>query len=269
MEVNMSVYRRGDNSPEILKIKTAMNRLGFTLQLTNLFDLEMDAAVRILQKTSRIKVDGIVGPNTMRAIQNTFSLPALLTNKNGIKVLHDVKYQTQRDNKYNPGGTCGPTSMSMAMAFYGAKPTQTAQLEDEIFELLQTPEAQAEFKRSYPWAVGKYNPHNIHGMLQWICNKHFSPVKDSFESGKTWEQLTAALREGPIVVSGHFTGNGHVVCFIGETTSGDIIVHDPYGNWSAGYQKKLPGEYVVYSADDMKRILKPGSGSYHFHRFKK
>lgn len=265
----MSVFRRGNKSPEVLELKTKFNKIGFSLPLTNEFDLELDVAVRILQREKKLVIDGIVGPMTLKALGSVLSLSSNLTAKNGISFLHEVEYQTQKDNKYNPGGTCGPTSMSMAMSFYGAKSIVEKQLEDDIFRILQTAEAQAEFKKTYTWAVGKYNPHNIHGMLQWVCNKYFSPVKDKFLSNQKWEDLRIALLQGPIVVSGHFTGNGHVICLIGETATGDIIANDPYGNWGLGYSKKLSGERVVYRKEDLQRILKPGKNLYHLHKFTK
>ncbi len=265
----MSIFRRGDKSPEIAAIKQAFNAIGFNMVIDNEFDLTLDVATRILQRMSKITVDGVIGPNTMKALKSTLSLEAGLLKNNGIKILHKVGYQTQRDNKYNPGGTCGPTSMSMAMSFYGAKPAAGKQLEDEIFEHLQASDAQAIFKRDFPWAVGKYNPHNIHGMLQWVCNNKYVPIKDTFISHDTWEGLKLALQRGPLVVSGHFTGSGHVICLVGETTGGDIIVHDPYGNWGYGYQRRLPGECVVYNQEDLKRLVKPGGGRYQYHKFSK
>lgn len=69
----MSIFRRGDKSPEIAAIKQAFNAIGFNMVIDNEFDLTLDVVTRILQRMSGITVDGVIGPNTMKALKSTLS----------------------------------------------------------------------------------------------------------------------------------------------------------------------------------------------------
>jgi N-acetylmuramoyl-L-alanine amidase len=67
----MQVYRRDDRGPAVLEIHDKLMRLGLLppdAAGQDLFDTATDRAVRTFQQRRRLRVDGVVGPETYRAL---------------------------------------------------------------------------------------------------------------------------------------------------------------------------------------------------------
>lgn len=254
----MNVRRNSDGS-DTEAVAEELRRLGY-LGLADppyYCDLLMEAYIRHFQYHAGLTNDGIVGPITYARLQATPVMNTDTADSLNI-VCNTVNYETQRDNKNNPHGTCGPTSIGMLISSYADVPDSEAwQLEDQIYELLTSDEGMQRFKRHYSWAVGKYNPWNIHGMLSWAASEYGVPARFSElpEGNMRFERLFELLDKGPVVVSGRFTGSGHIVCVVGYTGIGDLIVHDPYGDWNSRYRDR-DGEYRIYSQSSLRGVLK-------------
>ena len=65
----MQVYRRGDTGPAIAEIRDKLARLGLLEPVeTDLFDDALDRAVRTFQQRRGLRIDGVVGVETYRAL---------------------------------------------------------------------------------------------------------------------------------------------------------------------------------------------------------
>uniref|UniRef100_A0AAU8KWX4 Endolysin n=1 Tax=Serratia phage Kevin TaxID=3161161 RepID=A0AAU8KWX4_9CAUD len=67
----MSILRRGDRGSEVVALQNQLNRLGYNLAADGIFGAGTEQAVRKVQSGAGLVVDGIVGPKTLFAIQNT------------------------------------------------------------------------------------------------------------------------------------------------------------------------------------------------------
>ena len=255
------ILKRGMSGTECSNLNNLLIKVGWDVAPSDTFTLNTLAAVIQFQRAKKLEIDGIVGPKTLVALE---AAPAATSLKPPIVAFHNVPYFKQGDNVNNPGGTCGPTSISMCLAYHGIKPTTQAQIEDEIYVHLQQPDAQAVFKRDFPWAVGNYNPHNIHGMLAWVVKNKYKRG-DKFDA-YTWSEILTHLQTvGPCVINGKFTGSGHIICLVGMTADGDGIVNDPAGNWYAGYRNDKNGNNLIYLREDLQALLKPSGKEPYAH----
>ena len=67
----MPVLKRGSSGPEVLTLQTTLKQLGFDPRgVDAVFGPGCEAAVIAFQKTKGLMADGIVGPNTMSALQS-------------------------------------------------------------------------------------------------------------------------------------------------------------------------------------------------------
>lgn len=66
----MTVYRRGDDGPAVVEIRAKLARLGLLHddQPAGSFDDRTDRAVRTFQQARGLRVDGVVGPETYRCL---------------------------------------------------------------------------------------------------------------------------------------------------------------------------------------------------------
>src|SRR3954454_7402271 len=65
----MQVFRRGDSGPVVAEIRDKLSRLGaFASTTGDQFDDEVDRAVRAFQQRRGLRVDGVVGIETYRAL---------------------------------------------------------------------------------------------------------------------------------------------------------------------------------------------------------
>jgi HAD superfamily hydrolase (TIGR01549 family) len=245
------MLKRNAQGPDVLELQNLLKHLGLDITADSNFGVETEAAVRIFQKRRGLTVDGIVGPKTITEIKSG----KFTSVTKPIKVNLQVPYFTQRDNLIAPGGTCNVTCLAMTMAYLGFKHESLEQLEDYLSKELATDKAIKEFERSFAWAKKqKLNPRNIHGMLLWLA--HQKGFKTRFTTTITLLELEDFLRNyGPVILSGKFTGSGHIVLLTGLTANDDFIIHDPYGNWNTGYVDH-DGRSCIYSLDSMNSILR-------------
>jgi hypothetical protein len=249
--------KRSDVGPEVTTLKGKLKSLGYVLTNSNEFDYVTDATVRHFQEKNGLTKDGIVGPRTEAQLASTKPLEQ---QTNVIQWVANTPYLSQRDNENVPGGTCNVTSLAMILSFWGIKakddPSDAAieQLEDELFLRLEQTDAQEYFKKNFPSLVKQgFNARNVHGMLIWLAKQY--GFVDKYSEGTSWKDMADFGRSfGPMIISGAFTGSGHIVCLTGMTISGDMIVHDPYGDWNTKY-KSREGAFRIYNREDMEQIL--------------
>jgi len=246
------LFTRGQKNNDIQYLKDLLNdRYGANLVEDNHFDLEMEATIRTFQRRFDLDPDGIIGPLTHNILYSQDRTDL------GNPILHHwpVPYLTQRDNRSRPLSTCGPTCCAMVLSSLGiSSPNPAIQLEDHLFSLLNSDIAIGIVEDHFPWALGKYNSWNIHGMLKWVMER-FPGIHDRFGK-RTPSRMDALLEEGPLITSGYFTGSGHVIVIVGLTQDKDYIVHDPYGSWEAGYHKRITGKDRIYNREKMQAVLK-------------
>ncbi len=246
--------KRSDVGTEVLSLKEKLKALNFITTSSNKYDYVTDATVRYFQEQHGLTKDGIVGPRTLGVLSTAKALSA---STNVIKWVTNTPYLSQRDNELDPNGTCNVTSIAMVLSYLGqvAKddPSDVTieQLEDELSARLKQSDAQAVFKRDFPALANQgYNARNVHGMLVWLCKQY--GFKNKFSDSTSWADMTAF--GAPMVTSGAFTGSGHIVCIVGMTLLGDLIVHDPYGDWNTKY-KSREGDFRIYNRENMEQIL--------------
>jgi uncharacterized protein (TIGR02594 family) len=84
--VGKNLYRLGDSGDAVKKIQVALGGLGYALKGSGWFGPATDVAVEAFQKRAGLKVDGVVGPTTAKAIDTASAGTAQLTT--GIVVPH-------------------------------------------------------------------------------------------------------------------------------------------------------------------------------------
>ena len=150
----------------------------------------------------------------------------------------EAPYYSQRANRYNPIGTCGITSLAMAL---GTPEIGIRYSPDELFlkfdyNEVKTPE----------------------GMARW--GRNLGAVDSYGTKRARMNDLFKALDQGyPAIVFGYFTGSGHIILVKGyDKQRQEFIVHDPYGDWnevsiggSGGYPSKN-SRYVANTRTDGK-----------------
>ncbi len=131
----------------------------------------------------------------------------------------NVPYFSQRDNPRYYWATCNVTSIAMVFYYYGIRPKNGGQLEDELLQ----------------WCLneggeGAQTNHNV--LSQLIQAYGFKP---SFNINRSWQEVKEELINGrPVVLCGLFTHGGHIVTAIGFTSQG-YIINDPWGDAMSGY----------------------------------
>lgn len=250
------IIKRGDVGSDVEFIQRKLRDYGYIVRVTGVFNLETEAAVRMFQRRQRVDIDGVAGPTTYRLLSE---LPELHINEprvDPIRFVHQARYFSQRNNTSKPLSTCGPTSIAMVLDYLEVEWSEETQLEDQVFWWLRQPDALSFFRKHFPWAVDRYNPWNIAGMLKWVVEDKYG-LQDTFKECE-WDEIEDHLAsEGPVIMSGRFTGSGHIIVVVGMTTDGDLICHDPYGNWQRGYHRDHNGAFVIYNKEDVHPILKP------------
>ena len=223
------------------------------------FDHVVKCLTLDFQRMAKLTPDGIVGPMTRSAMRSLKRARVRSgTNYWGaekdIVYIDNVPYYSQRDNRYKPNSTCNVTALAIVLAYYGVKPKNPKQqLEDELFKRLNQDDALRIFRARFGH-LQDYNPWNVHGMLVWLAEQY--GFRDHFATNLSEEYVFEQLDKGiPLMLSGYFTSFGHILVAIGYHGS-DLIVHDPYGDWSLGYRSKHNGANRVYSAPAVWQVLK-------------
>jgi hypothetical protein len=257
------MLRRGDKGLPVEEMQADL-AMHWSITPDGDFGLKTEAAVRNFQHQHKLTKDGIVGSYTKQQLKTAWKRSETVS---PINWFSKTPYFSQRDNEHVPNGTCNVTSLAMVMAALDPSlAVGEVQLEDRLFQQLQTEEASIYFEKHYKWAIKQgFNPRNIHGMLKWLCNKN--NFADLFSDSTTLDQIEEWAVEvgGPIIISGKFTAGGHIVVLCGQTYFGDLIINDPYGNWEHGYHNVQYGKEVIYNLEDVKDVW---SGKFRTHRIK-
>ncbi len=165
-----------------------------------------------------------------------------------------VPYYSQRDNERSPSGTCNVTSYAMVLAYYNAPRKEVngkkwTQREDELEAFIQA-------NGKVRWS---------HEALAWMGRQYGLDCR--FNTNRTWDEVRAEIRAGrPVIVSGLFTKSGHIVVIIG-LKGDDFIVHDPWGDANAKYNRLTGGngEARVYSFAYLDKVVRAARGGIWAH----
>lgn len=253
--------QRDDVGEDVKHAQELLRAYGLDVHPDGTYGAETQAAAYMAQRRLGLQVDGVIGVDTLMALEHAHAR----TTPGGIPVfqsrIRGVAYHSQRDNLEHPSGTCNVTSLAMVLEARGVRPQHPdAQLEDELFERLLTPEGKAKATAigvtSNPWT----NPR----MLQWLVEQ--VGHTDAFAENHTWADVWAHVegRGIPVVISGRFTSSGHIVVLLGRTTDGDLLVHDPYGDWNRGYASAR-GDFRIYPKDKLEAVTLQASGGLRAH----
>ena len=140
------------------------------------------------------------------------------------KAALEIPYFYQYENRNEPGGTCGVTSMAMVL---GALMPENKKTPDELYV-------------KFGKAAGQ-SPERI--------SETFRSLGLSAKGTRTGTraQMKAHLDAGRLIVThGYFTTEGHVVAVVGHNAKG-WIVNDPAGIYLECYNCKARGKGVVYA----------------------
>lgn len=185
----------------------------------------------------------------------------------------DSEYHTQINNKFVPHESCNTTSMVMALKQAGIKlPPHKGQPEDALTALLKTKEAYEKQEELAPWSINKFQPQEVHMVLQWGVNKWIGHNVDEFISDAKLSDLREILDDGKgIVISGTFplqnTELHHMVSLAGYIIEDKIthyIIDDPYGDWLTRYANNH-GNNIPLSVETFDAIFNKGLGKYWIH----
>jgi hypothetical protein len=135
------------------------------------------------------------------------------------------------------GVICGPTSLSMALEYYGCNlPTETVAADclDEYYDGYGNWPfiAQAAAKRGFKGYVFRGNGQQ--------------PLRDQFAAGNA-VIMSMAYSAGELTNSPISSTDGHLVLMVGVTASGDYICNDPAGS-NSGW------DHVVYNATQIAHV---------------
>jgi GH24 family phage-related lysozyme (muramidase)/uncharacterized protein YvpB len=181
----------------------------------------------------------------------SMSVKAPLSVANGVVL--NIAYKSQIDNANNPTGSCNVTSSAMCLEYWGIKAKGSGQLEDELYEWLQSE------------GLSRHDPNHLKLAIEAYG------ARDDFSTRATIAEIKQAIDNGaPVIVHGYFTTFGHIIVLIGYNDKG-FICHDPYGEWtSGGYDRNddgnpKKGEAIVYSYGLIERTCFPDGGCWaHF-----
>ncbi len=217
--------------------------------------------------------DAVAGPETMAGVISLASRAAVRDNAPLSTVAKTltvipVPYLQQRDNRMRPGGTCNVTCVAMLAGAAGEDvgDADGVQLEDRLYAELRTPEGRRTMTRRARWAVDNdVAPETVHAMMSWLLRRHGYP-RARFLQGVNRPRLIEIVRGGarthaqPVIVSGAFTRSGHLVVVRGATRAGDLLVNDPWGDWTRRYEGDAGrcGRRVLYPADAVWAALDRG-----------
>lgn len=166
-----------------------------------------------------------------------------------IQLLKPEDFHTQRNNRHDPMNTCGNTTLANLIEAAEVWSYRVAgeQLEDTIYRILRDPICQAYCLKRFP----KYTeyPERVLGMLKFVA-MHITGrawVQDNIPSVL---QVARMIQNGrAVAVLGHFYNGGlHYVTATG--LEGDnILIADPFGDFTTGYESKagyaIPVQYAV------------------------
>lgn len=178
---------------------------------------------------------------------------------------------------------CGPTSVAMALAYYGKiEPWQTT-VHDRVGGAVATPPAPqppippapthppvgtdfapyvttAYSYNGHTYSATAADPrgHQLAGLYGTICPTglanwdamqtvlQWHGLNSTFIS-TSWEGIVGALKRGhPVLLGNMLTSQGHIILVTGYTADGNLVANDPYGNRFAQGYGSNNGQGVVY-----------------------
>lgn len=252
------MLRRDIESPvEVKALNRCLHELGYKMvdPDSTVFDLNTEISVYDFQRLNDIVVDGIVGPITQKMLSDTSKDAQYYSDPRF--TLFRVPYYSQRDNHLYPKSACNVTCLAMALTYLGHKWTGDEQLEDYLMSVLTGKEGQRYYLNHFPSYHNKgYRAASVHGMLVWIAHSF------GFQASSLYVKDLSDISFGETtttILSGSFTGAGHLVTVVGSLANEALIVHDPYGDWNQGY-KNQNGAFRLYSYSKLTNICTRSGG---------
>lgn len=158
----------------------------------------------------------------------------------------NVPYKSQRDNEFNPSGSCNVTSVAMCLAYFGIKGDGSyPQLEDQLYAYCNNN------------GLSRHDPLDLAYMVNTLYK---GIVKDTFTAKGTIQDIKDAIdAKCPCILHGYFTRSGHIIVAKGYT-DGYIVVNDSWGEYFAhGYDTSVSGENLPYSEKLIAETCSPES----------
>jgi uncharacterized protein YvpB len=153
-------------------------------------------------------------------------------------------FLSQRDNYYNPSGSCNVSAIAMCLKHRGIRGDGSyPQLEDQLYARCNN---------------RGYSRHSPQGLKQ--LAESYPNICDDFTEFGTFDDVRKALATDiGCVIHGYFTKFGHIIVVKGYDERG-LIVNDPWGEWNAwGYDHSVSGENLHYSYNLISRLCSPES----------
>ena len=222
---------RRDASGDQVSLAQRLLRTHWLIAVDGLFGVRTESAVRCFQRENGLVNDGIVGRYTWAKLHERRT--EAISDRDPVRwLVQNLRWRSQRDNEYAPGVSCNVTSLAMVLDWCGVSEPEEQQLEDALSERLTRPDAWSYFRGHFPNLQG-YHPRTVHGMLTWLAREYGQTAH--FSATASWDEtIRWARADGgrPCIQSGRLTPPGHVPLLVGETTLGDPIFHDPWGDWN-------------------------------------
>ena len=220
---------------------------------------------------------------------------------------------SQRNNEYIDKVTkkptalvaCNVTSIAMGLSYSGynipLKYAELKQPEDNLIKFAdEDPAVSSYYKEKMPgmyndWVARKpdcYPPNELHDILSYSTNLYMGCKATYFSTNVPVRNIISDIcfSNLPVVMSGKFSGFGHIVCLVGfvakpefltklgttSTITDDFrdlitgwIIDDPYGDFRNGYKPVLSGNNIPMTNDQFYSMLKPLNDRYikWAHRF--
>lgn len=256
----MQAYLAQDaRGPEVRALQQCLNQYGAALREDGDFGPVTAAAVFFAHRA--LGGEAAVGkpvawPGLEASLADLRPAPAIMPRT---LVRQLVPYLTQRDNYYRPTGTCNLTCVAMVLAAYGRSIVdhgadgKRRQLEDTLYEHLHAPGTAAALRRSGVDAglLANYPPEQLHKALEYLLRERGEEetAGSAFSTATPRQAILdhVLLRQRPALLTGKFTPSGHVVLAVGGTAWGDLLIHDPWGDWLTGYSS-AQGAFRLYPA---------------------
>ena len=265
----MILLRRGDSGDGIRQVQEVLSAWGAPIKDDpGTFGLWTEAAIYLLQHGEGLGPDGVIGPATEARLADQRPPVGFGGGVSTLTYVPDVPYFAQRENLHRPDGSCNVTALAMALAFHGVvAESPDKDLADQLFEEITSPEGLAYFKNNCPdtYKLG-LRPNTVFDMLVWAARRH--GIEASFSETRSLDAIFGEIAAGrPVILSGAFTGSGHIVVLIGVTASKDLVCHDPFGDWMRGYRApegdgKGEGHSRIYERDHVIQILRGTQGKW-------
>jgi len=253
--------RRGDGGDAVADLHDRLRAHGFQFDDEATFGPMTRLAVLDLQAEHGMDADGIVDRMTWDLLDEEPPIEETLPPRRGAEVKLAVPYLSQRDNSNRPEATCNVTCLAMVLSYHGCRPHTDQQFEDELYDLIQGEEGLAHYNESGLVDIFGANWRNrctIHKMLEWAATRYGRRAE--FRMQGRWDDIwTHVEQTGPVILAGRFTGSGHLVNLVGRTAKGDLIVHDPWGDWMQMYRGAgvcaEAGRYAIYPWNKAQSVL--------------